>query len=415
MFGGERAGSPACRLCIALGLCSPGDTSARFSGTLTHRIWTCPALSDFRKKHLPEQLHSQVLDLLDDTGQLPGHRIHEFTRALVPSPALDLPREPDDELFRWVVTPPSMPSTDVVAHFADGSRLDGHWKCAGLCARHGWAFALQDYAGRTVAAACGRPPWWSRGIFGAELWGLLQAAMHSFDAAPFLVDCLAVQKCSTQTGDWARAPERPFARTLAPLLAALEGRPVTWMPAHRSEDDCRHHVKSDGAPLRRLEVKGNDLVDGLAKAAASLHRLPDDIVKAVQDCWDRTLELALWIGRVTAAANHFELPHRDARGNRQYIRDADTSRLWQPRRAVTPAERPCPQAPVPPAAPPADAPPALQLRIGRRVHLRRALARDDLHLLRAIHDRAADRRPQEIPAAERMADLRRRVRSRNQL
>ena len=186
------------------------------------------------------------------------------------------------------------------------------------------------------------------------------------------------------------------------------------MPAHLSEDNCERHRKSDGSPLRPQEVKGNDRVDVTAKTAASLHRLPEPSVESVQNCWDRTLQLALWIGRVTVAANHFELPGRDARGNRVFIRDAGTGCARQTRRGAEYAQRCRPPVPGPPEHLMAMVPSSARPRVDRRVHMRRAAARDDLNLLRAVHERATDCQPQEITAAERMEALRRRVRSRNQ-
>ena len=94
--------------------------------------------------------------------------------------------------------------------------MDGHWKLGGLCRRHGWAFVFRNQDERTVAAAHGRPPLWARGTFGAELWGLLQAAMCSVHAAAFFVDCQAVQRCIAHDPRWARAPERALGRAWAP-------------------------------------------------------------------------------------------------------------------------------------------------------------------------------------------------------
>ena len=79
------------------------------------------------------------------------------------------------ETFEWVQQPADGCVGGTV--YVDGSRVDGEWQLAGLCARHGWAFAAYDDAGALCAAAKGRPPAWAAGIYDAELWGLFMAAM----------------------------------------------------------------------------------------------------------------------------------------------------------------------------------------------------------------------------------------------
>ena len=71
--------------------------------------------------------------------------------------------------------------------------LDTEWKYAGCCARRGWASAAADVLSEVIASARGRPPSWTGGIHGAELWGLLLAAHSSLSDSDFRVDCMAVQ------------------------------------------------------------------------------------------------------------------------------------------------------------------------------------------------------------------------------
>ena len=119
----------------------------------------------------------------------------------------------------------------------DGSRIDGDSQYAGLCARHGWAFAAYDEQGTLLAAAKGRPPSWAEGIHGAELWGLFMAVTCADPWSPIRVDCSSVQQGSQKGLAWACAPERCLAKIWNPLNAAIDDDPtrVVWMPAHCSQ------------------------------------------------------------------------------------------------------------------------------------------------------------------------------------
>ena len=57
-----------------------------------------------------------------------------------------------------------------------------------------WAIAAFDADGNLEAAAKGRPPSWSSGIYGAELWSVLMAVYSSMPGAPIRADCLSVQQ-----------------------------------------------------------------------------------------------------------------------------------------------------------------------------------------------------------------------------
>ena len=109
--------------------------------------------------------------------------------------------------------------------YIDGSMLDAEWKLAGCCARRGWAFVVLDELGRKVAAARGRPPAWTGGIHGAELWGLLMAAVSALPTSAFRMDCMAAQVGTQRDRAWATEPDRMLARAWGPLIAALDGQP----------------------------------------------------------------------------------------------------------------------------------------------------------------------------------------------
>ena len=179
--------------------------------------------------------------------------------------------------------------------YVDGSRIDAEVPLAGLCARHGWAVAVFDEEGKLQAAANGRPPSWAAGIHGAELWGLLMASRIADPWAVIKVDCLSVQQGAQRGKDWASAPDRNLARAWAPLAASLEddaGR-VVWMPAHCTESHIGVRQLSNGDSLTAVDLKGNALVDKLAKEAAGADRLPSQQRKMVADLSETVTAIAM--------------------------------------------------------------------------------------------------------------------------
>ena len=267
--------SSNCRLCVELGLCDPSDPSPRFKGTLVHRILTCPATEEYRKRHAPRWILDRAAANLRPDGTLP-HKEHDFlVRAIVATPAPRVERPPIGNTFEWVVPLPS--ECGPCSIYVDGSRLYAEHDLFNMCARHGWAFSIYNSHLELVAAAHGLPPWWADGIHAAELWGLLQATMVSQPTDMLKVDCLAVQLGSQKGLEWANSPARKFARAWGPLASALEGdsERVVWMPAHCSaastqqaiEDRSRRRL-SDGTILTRHLVLANAVVDKHAKVAA---------------------------------------------------------------------------------------------------------------------------------------------------
>ena len=98
---------------------------------------------------------------------------------------------------------------------------------------------------------------------------------------------------------------------------------VVWMPAHCSLDSVGVRRTSNGELLTSLDIKGNELVDRLAKEAARADRLPRNVVKEVRRLGDRVTAVATWIEQITALANHFPDPGWDGTGTRQYYRDSE--------------------------------------------------------------------------------------------
>ena len=108
-----------------------------------------------------------------------------------------------------------LPPSEGIPHgrvYVDGLRLFAEHKYCGLLARQGWAFAVCDVRGKVVASASGRTPWWSQGIFAAELWALLNASVLAFPGSPFVVDCMAVKLGSSNGLAYAAAPNRVLGR-----------------------------------------------------------------------------------------------------------------------------------------------------------------------------------------------------------
>eukprot|EP00973_Karenia_brevis_P088046 12211286-Karenia_brevis.AAC.1 len=155
-----------CRLCVAYGLCTEDDDDPRHRGTPTHRYWTCPVLQPERERLVPSWLLRDVRSQLDEDNELPGDQYTFLTRALLKSPASQIPEQEPEATFDWHQRP--APELQGCTWYSDGSRLDGGQQYAGMCARHGWAIAAVDQEGQVVATASGRPPRWADGIFGAE-------------------------------------------------------------------------------------------------------------------------------------------------------------------------------------------------------------------------------------------------------
>ena len=325
------ASTKNCRLCVQLGYCTQDDPDPRHWGTLMHRIWTCPATESIRSKMVPAWLYAEVKRAMRLDGTMAPADLALYTRALVASPAAFLEPPPSHETFEWVHRPADGCVTGRV--YVDGSRIDGEWFLAGMCARHGWAFAAYDDDGMLLAAAKGRPPAWADGIYGAELWGLFMAATEADPWAPLRVDCMSVQ-LGTQNGqEWAAAPNRCLARVWAPLSAALDDDPqrVVWMPAHCIQDAIGTKRLGNGELLSELDVKGNAFVDKLAKEAARFDRLPRAQLAGVRKLGEKLTAVAMWIGQATQLANAFPDPNGTGAGKQQLLRDSEALQGKRPR------------------------------------------------------------------------------------
>ena len=237
---------------------------------------------------------------------------------------------------------------------------------------------------------------------------------------------MAVHSCLRRNPEWARAPQRLFGRALAPLFAAVEQRPVTWMPSHCDESALPAKHTSTGAALTVGQVRGNDLADHHAKKAAQQHRLPHEQAEAVRTLWDRVTAIATWIGTVTAAANHFELPASQPGCRRVFIRDSLGKRPARAQPNAMPSS-PCPPPAVAPSAvqrpsaaaasseigqpPSAPGPQTTASAVARRQQIH-DVALEVRCTQQRVNQIGAAARPPPVPASVRLDALRDRVRRR---
>jgi hypothetical protein len=348
--------SPNCQLCVRFGHCAMDDTSLRHRGTLLHRLWTCPVLEQARCRLVPEWLREEVRQALRADGTMAPEDLLLYTRALTPSPEASVAPAPQAETFEWVIRPTDGGGATGGKFYVDGSMLDAEWQLAGCCARRGWAFAVVDEHGEVIASARGRPPAWTGGINGAELWSLLMAALAALPGSTFRIDCMAVQ-LGTQLGEaWAAASERQLARAWGPLAAALEGHveDVVWMPAHCTREAVATRRLGDGSKMTEVDRRVNEVVDGLAKSAARADRVPLAQRLRVHALWDRVTAIAIWIGQATVIAGEFPDPDAPPGGGKNHVRDSEGRHTWlsKPRagtkrkREADAADRPLPASDV---------------------------------------------------------------------
>ena len=202
--------------------------------------------------------------------------------------------------------------------YSDGSYRDAKFH---ELARGGWAFVIIDANGNTVAAAYGVPPPSIEGIEGAEAWGLYQSLLYTIpDTGMYWPDCLPLITMMQKSGEAAKDPKNRLARIHGMFHTALIDAPkgaVGWMPAHVSDRELRHAMKSDGTPVLKKELEANKLADELAKRAVALHRVMPGDVRNYADKAETTMTRAIWVAKATVLANNVPLfPHRDSEAAR---------------------------------------------------------------------------------------------------
>ncbi len=321
--------SPNCRLCVALGYCSDSDSSPELTGHMLHRVLLCRPLDEYRKTHAPAWIIGLAASYRSNGYLLPQSLFDLLTRALMRSPAPLVDAVDQLESFEWIMQPLEG-VVDKCTVYVDGSRLYAEHGLYGMCVRRGWAFCLMNSRDEIIASARGRPPAWCDGIYGAELWALLQGSRNSGPFDALRMDCLAVQLGTQKGTQWAGSPSRKLGRAWGQLAALLEGdeQRAVWMPAHYSQAQVGQKRLSNGDLLSTADLVGNDCVDALAKQVAQIQRPPTQQMKAVRGAGVRLTEAAMWLGRCTALANHFPNPAwtPGMDGKLRYLRDSQGSR-----------------------------------------------------------------------------------------
>jgi hypothetical protein len=193
-----------------------------------------------------------------------------------------------------------------------------------LLARHGWAFTIVDQDGNTLAAASGTLPWWINGIYGAELWAILQGALVASPGSPLHVDCNAVRLGAQRGTSWALDSSRKLARAWIPLANILEDNPegIAWVPAHCSSDAIGVRVLSNGRTFDNVDLEANAFVDTHAKREARAQAPSRSDYSVVNKATSLVEGLAKWIGMCTREANHFPAPSHTS--GAKFIRDTTT-------------------------------------------------------------------------------------------
>ena len=361
LFNAGRVQSKNCRLCVLYGFCDEMDPHPRHTGHEVHRLYTCPVTEPFRRLNAPDWLLREVASKLDSSGMIDSPELAFYTRALSrhPRPRIAQFAADDEGFMEWIVRPEGGVFSGEV--FVDGSRLYAEHRLFDLCTSIGYAIAAFDEHRNLTALARGRPPSWIRGIYGAELFALMQAAVSAFAVTAYRTDCQSVHTGCRNGQAWANAPARRFARAWGPLITALEGQSdlVTWMPAHCSAAQTLQAARersmrqlSDGTQLSRHLVLANGLVDRHAKIAAAVRRPPPTDTQLIQNEADRVVSVAMWIGKATEAANHWPAPHPEVPpATVRFVRDSEAMAVKRKPSATAPSPLlPAAAAQLPPVA-----------------------------------------------------------------
>ena len=137
--------------------------------------------------------------------------------------------------------------------------------------------------GPLVAAAHGRAPAWASGIYGAELWSLLQAATVLDQFCAMRTDCESARRGVRQGSTWAAASSRRLARAWIPLAVAVDddAARITWMPAHSAKKFAGGRPLANGTAIAAADIAGNGAEDTLAKAAAEAYEANPKVLAAM--------------------------------------------------------------------------------------------------------------------------------------
>jgi len=402
-----------CRLCL---------TEA---GTLEHRHH-CPATEpELGWPKPPHDVKEFIDGLSQSRGQFLKTRGVLAIHAPITAPAAD-------GWCRWLKELPDIDMTNTV-WFIDGSGIDGPSK---ITMRFGFGIAVATLEGDLIGYAYGAPPSWIRDVPGTEGWALHLVARMNHSLPRIITDCLGLVTMLGRGPEDATRACRPLAR-LWGMIFACTGTVVPayspedkfiWMPSHCTLAAARFTLKSNGQPVSVLEWRGNRLVDLLAKAAARMNRVPQDVRSYIMAA-NRAVEYsAAMIGTTSWAANHspYTTALPDGTVVTKLCRDSNpppAAKVGIPtgtgKKRSTPtlgASSATPQ--VPTVAAPSKVPPtpkAIRVAASKAERIERELLQEARFQRTWHQDLAAkDLKPTTGPTgAERLAALRQRRRDRN--
>ena len=256
----------------------------------------------------------EVQHLMDGLDQARGLALR--TRGFL---AIHLPIRPPcpDGWMDWVMPLPDEDLHDAT-WFIDGSAVDGPSKPT---IRFGFGIAVVGHDGRLLAYAWGAPPDWVTDVPGTEGWAMYMVAKINPALPRLTTDCLGLVTALARGPDDAARADRPLARlwrlifghtaAVVPGFAAADR--VVWMPAHCTRDAARFAVQSNGEKVSLLDWRANNLVDHLARAAASRNRAPAGDRRCLELATRAGGHCAARVGATSWAANHS--PHTTTRAD----------------------------------------------------------------------------------------------------
>jgi hypothetical protein len=136
-----------------------------------------------------------------------------------------------------------------------------------------------------------------------------------------LTDCDSVRLGTIQPAAWAGSAKRRLAKIWSVINIQLDDTRdlVHWMPAHTSESSIGQKLCSDGYTVSEVRWCGNQVADILAKEAAESCRVCGEARSKLMFHEKQLLDLAIFLGKLTHAANAHVLPDgtklRDSQAN----------------------------------------------------------------------------------------------------
>ena len=388
-------------------------------GTLEHR-WHCEATSPPDGWPAAPEVASVVAERIEA-----DRRRLLKTRGLL---ALRLPKPPADraEWFTWQLEPPD--DTGPCTWYIDGSMLDGDWVDYRAV---GFGVVVVSAARELLAYGHGCPPQWCGTAAAAEAWALYVAICLCPAPPQVKTNCYALLRTAEGGSATALETNRPLARVWAAISTALDGdiialvnRLLTWMPAHQSVAAISNRTLSNGIEMSVVDWRANGLADGLAKQAATSRQAPMAITRLLASGRAATRHAAALLGWVTHSANNLVVTSTLPDGStvKKVCRDAQQLQYTRKRPRRDPhdvgrppsAPAPLPCVPVLELCPAAERAPRCCGKEARRERASELQAEQEWHTRRRLAEIAASSRPAagKRSGAERLEDLRRRVRAR---